>query len=129
MTAILIIGDLIVLYLFTMFGRMAHQQSLGFLAVSETAVPFVVGWLIAAVLVGAYKPEKLQTYSGAAQKAALAWVIGVPLGLVIRALILQRWFHWSFVAITMVGTLLFILAWRMAFTFVLQKKRGSARQS
>jgi len=128
MTAVLIIGDLIVLYLFMMLGRMSHQESLGFLAVTETAVPFVIGWLISVVLVGAYKLEQLQTYSGAAKKAVLAWLIGMPLGFIIRALILQRWFHWSFIAITLVGTLLFILAWRMLFTFLLQQKRGSSHQ-
>ncbi len=127
MTAILIVGDIIVLYLFMMFGRMSHEESLHLLAVSETAAPFVVGWLIASVLVGAYRLEKIQTYAGSAQRAVLAWVIGIPLGFIVRALILQRWFHWTFIAITMVGTLLFILAWRLAFTYWMQKKRGSAR--
>lgn len=128
MTAILILGDLIVLYLFMMLGRMSHQEPLGFLAVSETAVPFIVGWLIAVILVGAYRLDQLQTYGGAVKKAVLAWIIGMPLGFIIRALILQRWFHWSFIAITLFGTLLFILAWRMLFTFILQQKSGSSRQ-
>jgi len=125
MTALLIIGDLVVLYLFIMLGRLSHGESLNFLAVSEASAPFVVGWLIAVILVGAYKLEKLDTYGGAVQKTVLAWIIGMPLGFIIRALMLQRWFHWSFIAITMAGTLLFLLVWRLAFTYILKKKGGS----
>ncbi len=121
-TAILILGDMFMLYLFSMLGRMAHQEPLNFLAVSETTAPFVVGWLIAAVLVGAFKLENLTTIRDAIQKTALAWLIGVPLGLVIRAVILQRWFHWSFVLITMVGTLVLMMVWRMLYTVLLRKR-------
>jgi hypothetical protein len=123
-TTILIIGDIIILFLFSMLGRMAHQQSLELWAVSETTAPFVIGWLVAAVLVGALKPENLTTIRGTLHKAVLAWLIGVPLGLLIRALILQRWFHWSFILITMVGTLVMIVAWRMAYTLLLRKRES-----
>ncbi len=65
--------------LFAALGRRAHSGTGGFVATLEVAAPFVVGWLVAAFVVGVHRRP------AAVAPALRALALGLPLGLALRA--------------------------------------------
>jgi hypothetical protein len=124
-TGILLAGDLIALLVFAAIGRRSHGEAAGLAALAEiatTAAPFIGGWLIAAPLLGAYRKELVADPAGIAKRTALAWLVALPIGALLRALMIGRWSPPSFYVVTFLVVLVLLCGWRAAFALALARR-------
>ena len=80
--AFLAAGDLVALFVFA--GASAVRHGGGLLSAAQTVGEFGLGWLVVAVLAGAYGARALDGVARAALLGAGAWVGGAVVGAVIR---------------------------------------------
>lgn len=124
----LIVGDTISFLVFASVGRSSHGEASGFGAISlvfETALPFILGWLVIAPFVGAFRTDPTEPPLGLLRRSALAWLIAWPICLGLRALIRQSSIPWTFALVVFITNMLLLLAWRAVFTWV-TRRRGTA---
>ena len=106
----LALSDAAALVLFAVVGLVSHDGGVSAAGLARDALPLLAGWFAAALLFRTYRRRSLRTL-------LLAWAVGVPLGVVLRALVLGRAFDGreaTFLAVSLVFTLLFVLALRLA---------------
>lgn len=86
-TAVLALGDLLVLASFLTAGSLTHGVDPVNMPghIAGTVAPFLVGWVVAAIAVGAYAPGATRTVRTAVLRAAGAWVVAAAIGLALRA--------------------------------------------
>jgi hypothetical protein len=86
-TLLLAVGDLLVLVGFLVIGELSHgvHPVESPLVVADTVAPFFVGWVVAALAVGAYAPGATRSVRTAVLRAAAAWVGAAAIGLALRA--------------------------------------------
>lgn len=122
-------GDIVALLLFVLLGQTSHDSvvagnPLG--GVFLTGMPFVIAWLMTAFLIGAYRsdifsPRVMFT------RALTAWFIALPIGIVLRALVLGRPdIPTSFMLVAFAFGGLFVIGWRMIFVFLVRWRKGAA---
>jgi hypothetical protein len=120
---ILLIGDLIALTAFVLVGQADHNTInaanplLGALPnVAALALPWLIlAWLLRAYPKGA-TPPALPGFWG---RSALAWLIAVPVGLVIRMVWLGRGgIPIPFLLVTLAAGGLFLLGWRLIYWLI-----------
>lgn len=129
--AVLIAGDLVTLLLFTWVGRSSHAlSSLDIAAGLTTAAPFVISWFALAPLAGLFRAEVSQTWQKFVPRILLVWLIGGPLAGLLRALFLGRSIPEgiipTFVLITMAVASLFMLLWRLGYSWWVNRRRSLA---
>lgn len=113
---VLLVGDIVALLLWVLLGLEMHRMTQGLPQhLVRVAAPFIVGWLAAAGLVGAYLPSVIRRPRTFMVLSAAAWLIGVAIGLVIRGLVFGEGFVPVFALVTLVVTGLFLLGWRGLF--------------
>ncbi len=117
---ILIAGDLLVLLSFVLIGRRNHALSAtDIVGALYTAVPFVISWFLVTPWVGIYRADVSQAASKLLPRLLLGWAIAVPLGHVLRALLLGRpipaGIPLTFVLVSLGYIGLVMLAWRMGY--------------
>ena len=118
LTAALVAGDALAFMLFSAIGRTSHGEAAGLealLQVAGTAAPFLAGWFLAAPPLGAYRPALLAGPRPMLARTALAWLVAWPLGLGLRALLLQRGIPISFALVTFATVLVILGLWRGLF--------------
>ncbi|MBO8171627.1 MAG: DUF3054 domain-containing protein [Bacillaceae bacterium] len=125
-TLLLIAGDILVFLIFSIAGRADHEMSLSLIDTLKTAMPFILGWFITAPLMGAYRPEAVENMPAAAKKAAATMVIATIVGLLLRALYLQRGVNILFGVITLGFNLVLMVIWRVAYTGVKNRKTAAS---
>jgi len=109
------LGDAVVFVIFSLVGRGNHHEASGAGALPDvlgTAAPFLVGWFLVAPLVGAYRHSALGPVQSALPRTALAWAVAGPVGLLLRAALLQRGIPLSFAIVALLFNLVALLAWR-----------------
>lgn len=79
----LLAGDLAALCLFAVLGLLSHEHGVTLSGLARTAGPLVGSWLAAAAVVGAYRRPGLGTLLA-------TWALAVPVGVLVRALVLGR---------------------------------------
>jgi hypothetical protein len=129
--ATLAVGDTAMFFIFAAVGRASHNEAAGFgslLAIAGTAAPFIIGWFIAAPLVGAYRlPQRGQATAPSLphfiQRSALAWLAAWPLGLLLRSLLLWRPAPLTFALITFITNLVLLGCWRSLFAWWQARRR------
>ncbi|DBA92655.1 TPA: hypothetical protein ACH3X1_002868 [Trebouxia sp. C0004] len=129
-TALLVGGDTAALLLFAAIGRRNHGEGLQVLETFNTALPFLVGWAVAAGLTGAYSSTKDRSVSKAARTASKAWILAVPASLVLRSI--QRGYmpDKSFVIVSFIATGVLLIGWRSALAAATEKSgQGQERQN
>lgn len=127
-TAILVGGDIASLLLFSAIGRVSHGEGLFTPELLATAGPFIAGWLLAAPFVGGFSDAARGSQVGpAAGAAAKSWAVGIPLGLVIRAIIKAQMPPTSFAAVTLGVTGVFLIGWRSALAAATPKRDTSPK--
>ncbi|MBI4675179.1 MAG: DUF3054 domain-containing protein [Chloroflexi bacterium] len=125
---ILAAGDIIALLLFVLAGQIDHQtvsadMPLG--GVILAGLPFVMAWLVPAFLLGAFR-EDVANPRVMFTRSLIAWFIALPLGIVLRALVLGREvIPVSFMLVAFGFGALFLLGWRMVFAFLAQWRKGA----
>jgi|YNPNPStandDraft_1061719.scaffolds.fasta_scaffold18083_3 uncharacterized membrane protein YeaQ/YmgE (transglycosylase-associated protein family) len=119
--AILVAGDIVALLVFAAIGRRSHGEATGpgaILEVARTAAPFILGWLIAASLAGAYAPARTRGPGAMLLTTLIGWTGGLILGAVFRAIMIGRFSPLSFYVITFLVALAILGGWRAAFALV-----------
>ena len=129
--AVLIGGDLLTLLLFTWVGRSSHTlASTDIVAGLATAAPFVISWFGLAALFGLFRAEVSQTWQKFVPRILGVWLIGGPLAGLLRALFLGRPIPEgiipTFVLITMAVASLFMLVWRLGYSWWAKRTRSLA---
>jgi len=83
--------------------------------VVETALPFVLGWSIAAIFLGAISVPRGSALSEIVKRSAVTWVLAFPFIVVLRALLLGRWSPWTFYLVAFTVASVMLLGWRLLF--------------
>jgi hypothetical protein len=100
---------------FAVIGLLSHRGTVGAGGLAEDALPLLAGWFCAAVAFGAYR-------RGGARLVA-TWLVGIPLGVALRAVVLDRDIAPTFLVVTLV----FVGAWVLAARLV-ARATGSLRR-
>ncbi|WP_266076367.1 DUF3054 domain-containing protein [Haladaptatus caseinilyticus] len=114
-TAGLVVGDLVVLVGLLWMGSLRHNANpiKSPLAFADTVAPFLIGWILASVLVGVYSKRARRSVRDAALLAGGTWVIASLIGAGLRATTV---FHGdsplSFVLVVMGLGLVAFVFWR-----------------
>jgi hypothetical protein len=119
---ILATGDVTALAVFAAIGRASHHEALSVLDALGTAAPFIVGWVSASTLLGGYSRRAVET---PLKTAGLAWITGIPAGLLVRSLLRGHLPETTFVAISMAFTGIFLIGWRSAYAKYLAGDAGA----
>jgi hypothetical protein len=104
------IADALAIVAFATVGLLSHDHALSVSGYARDALPILCGWFAAALAFGLYRRPTRRTL-------LLTWAVGVPLGILLRALVLGRSLDSDqaiFLGITLTFTLLFVLAFRAA---------------
>jgi Protein of unknown function (DUF3054) len=121
----LAVGDTVAFLVFATIGRSSHAEAAGLNAIPqiiETAAPFLLGWVIAAPLLGAYRVQATSTPKTMLIRTLLAWLVAWPIGLGLRALIRQSDIPLSFALVTFVAVLVILGLWRGIFSLIEGRK-------
>lgn len=109
-------GDVVALLAFAAIGRGNHGEGLAALDVLATAAPFAVGWFGASKFADTFgKDARGDDAVAAAVTAGKAWIVGVPAGLVLRALGKGAAPPAPFVLVSMTFTGALLIGWRYWF--------------
>jgi hypothetical protein len=123
---ILVVGDILALLLFVLIGQADHQTVSAENPLSGlllAGAPFVVAWLVTAFVVGAYCADVF-TPRVMLSRSLTAWLIALPIGIVLRALLLGRAvIPTAFILVAFAFGGLFVIGWRMMFVFLLQWRK------
>ncbi|MNP22623.1 hypothetical protein D3C76_1153040 [compost metagenome] len=114
------VGDILALLLFTFFGTMEHQMDSGFAEIWMITLPFIVGWILAGLLTGAYRSKAYSTMPQAVCYTLKNAVIAVPAALLLRWLAADKPPGWTFGLVAFVFVLLFMTLWRWAYTWLIR---------
>ncbi|WP_158057236.1 DUF3054 domain-containing protein [Halorussus halophilus] len=113
-TGRLALGDLLVLVGLLVAGSLRHNTT-GILQIADTIAPFFVGWVVAALAVGAYAPGATKGPKTAAIRAGGTWLVAAAIGLALRA---TSFFHGDsplpFVLVIAGTGLVAFVGWRVA---------------
>ncbi|AXG07800.1 DUF3054 domain-containing protein [Haloplanus rubicundus] len=116
----LAIGDLFVVALLFSWGTI-HHNGLAFVAsnpgyLAGTIAPFVIGWVIAAPLLGAYSPGAAESAKAAVPLALRSWLLADAIALGLRATPFVRGgVQLSFVLISLGVGFVGLALWRTLF--------------
>ena len=119
-TSALVAGDLIAFHLVTAIGLLSHGELTGAALgeVVQIAAPFAAGWFVVAPFLGAYKAEIVAQPRRSLARVALAWLIALPIGLVLWSVVRQKTVQPAFAIVTFITNLIVLLGWRGAFALV-----------
>lgn len=99
--------DLVLVIAFSIMGRAAHGESLGFAGIVRTGAPFVVGTL------AGWGILLLARRNGSAVTDGLIVLVStVVIGNIVRVLIGDGT-HWSFILVTVIFLTVLMLGWRV----------------
>jgi hypothetical protein len=115
------LADAAAILVFALVGMASHHR-LGAGGLLRDALPLLGGWFAAAAAFRLYR-------RGGTRRLLATWVVGVPLGVLVRALALGRALdrhEAAFLATTLVFTLLFVLAGRLALRIGHRRAGGFA---
>ena len=111
---VLALADGTALVLFSVVGLLSHDGAVSASGLARDALPLLVGWFAAALLFRTYRRRSVRAL-------LLTWIVGVPLGVALRAVVLGRAFEGreaAFLAVALTFTLVFVLALRIVLGFV-----------
>ncbi|CAH9097832.1 unnamed protein product [Cuscuta europaea] len=125
--ALLAGGDVAALLLFSAIGRFSHGFAVFDSETLQTADPFIAGWFLSAYFLGGYGEDGrgMNGRFKAFIAAAKSWSLGIPLGVIIRALTVGHIPPVNFIAVTMGSTAVLLIGWRALLLSILsddQKK-------
>jgi hypothetical protein len=113
-------GDAFALLLFAVIGLASHDKGITGSGLLRDALPVLAGWFVAAAMFGTYRRSGWRPF-------VEAWAVGVTVGVLGRGLVLHRHVlgarYLTFLAVTLVVTLLLLLAWRGVFAIGLRSRR------
>ena len=125
--AILAAGDLVAFNVVTTIGLLSHGELTGLDALGQVATiaaPFAIGWFLIAPFVGAFRADIAGQARRILPRTALAWLIALPIGLLLWSLIRQKQIQPAFAAVTFITNLIVLLGWRGVFAWLTARNRS-----
>ena len=121
-------GDILVLLLFVWVGRSSHSLPAGDIpALLMVAAPFLISWFLLSPWFGLFRADVTQSWQKFVPRILGVWLIGGPLAGLLRALFLGRPIPEgiipTFVVVTMVVGSLFMLVWRLGYSWAIKRTR------
>jgi hypothetical protein len=116
----LALGDLLVVAALFSAGTV-HHNGLAFVLANPgylagTIAPFLIGWVVAAPLLGAYAPGAAESAKAAVPLALRSWVVAVAIAMGIRATpFVSGGVQPSFVLVSLLVGLVGLAIWRTLF--------------
>lgn len=123
MALVVALGDVIAFLLFTVAGRLEHQINPFAPHFFETALPFALAWLLLATALGVFRSDILKQPRAMVGRVTVAWTVACPIGLFVRAQILDRTVSYLFGAVTFGMMWVILVLWRLVWLAV-AKARG-----
>ncbi|MGZ4280772.1 MAG: DUF3054 domain-containing protein [Gaiellaceae bacterium] len=111
---VLALTDGAALVLFSVVGLLSHDGAVSASGLARDALPLLAGWFAAALLFRTYRWRSVRAL-------LLTWVVGVPLGVALRAVVLGGALEGreaAFLAVALTFTLVFVLALRVLLGLV-----------
>lgn len=127
--ALLVGGDIMALLIFIGIGRRNHALGVTDIGADLMAVaPFVMSWFLVTPWFGLFGAEVSQNWRKLVPRLLLAWAIGGPLALVLRALFLDRTIPGgiipSFAVVALTVTTILLLGWRLGYIWWVSRQTG-----
>lgn len=115
---VLAVGDFLTLLVFSAIGRASHgmQEGGGFVSLFDTAVPFMLAFLLAGIILGLYRGKALYPVGRVIWKTGLTALIAGPAGVALRSLWLGRPIILSFVLVGTLSSMVMLTLWRVAWS-------------
>ena len=123
--AMLAAGDLAAFNLVTTIGLASHGELTGLARIAEIAqiaTPFAIGWFAVAPFVGAFRQDVASQPRRMLARTAVAWLIALPIGLVLWSVIRQKQVQPAFAVVTFVTNLIVLFGWRGIYAWL--RSRG-----
>ena len=120
--AVLAASDAVAIVAFVTVGLVSHEHAVSATGYARDALPILGAWFGAAALLGTYRAR-----GGGLRRLLATWAIGIPVGVLIRALVLGRPLgadQLEFLGVALVFSLLFVLGLRSAFTLLRMRTSG-----
>lgn len=119
---LLYFGDVFAIFLFVALSRGTHPLAPGANALLEnlnTALPFIMGWLLVAPWFGAFQPKAWASIRSTLITLVIAFVPAFVAGGLLRWLMIGRLSPAIFYAVTAAVILTLLAIWRLFYTLVL----------
>ena len=123
----LVAGDLVAFNVVTAIGLLSHGELASLDALGQVAIvaaPFAIGWFLIAPFAGAFRADIAGRPRRILPRAALAWLIALPIGLLLWSLIRQKQIQPAFAVVTFITNLIVLLGWRGVFAWLTARNRG-----
>jgi len=105
---LLALSDTIAILVFATVGLLSHDHGLSATGYARDALPILGAWFAVALLLRTYVTQR-------PRRVLATWALGVPVGVLIRALVLGRSLNGkeaTFLGVALVSILLFVLVLR-----------------
>ena len=110
----LALSDAVAIVAFVTVGLISHKHGVSATGYARDALPLLGAWFAVALVLGTYR-------AGGWRRLLATWAVGVPLGVLIRGVVLGRSLdgkELAFLGVALAFTLLFVLALRGALIAV-----------
>src|SRR5712671_4836611 len=113
-------SDALAIVAFVTVGLVSHEHGVGATGYARDALPILGAWFGVAALLGTYR-------DGSLRRLLATWAIAVPVGVLVRGLVLGRSPDSDqvvFLGVALVFSLLFVLALRSGLTVLRARASG-----
>ncbi|HEU4321923.1 MAG TPA: DUF3054 domain-containing protein [Roseiflexaceae bacterium] len=125
---LLVAGDTLVFLLFAAVGRASHGEAAGLdalLQVLETAAPFAAAWFLVAPFAKLYRAEVASGLRPTLARGALAWLVALPIGMLLRMLLRREGIPpTSFFVTSYIFVLMFMFSWRGLYVWLTRRRNA-----
>lgn len=112
-------GDILAILLFVALGRDSHSiGDGGVLTLINSTMPFAIAWLALGAYLGAYQGTALYPLRRTILRTLVTGIFAVPLGVLLRAAVLDRPLILSFFIVATLACTAIILLWRIVWSHV-----------
>jgi hypothetical protein len=121
---LLALGDLGIFTGFAVLGRAAHELPPGASPVASAAIviaSFAASWLAVCAWLGGFRSSVVADRRRLLARAAIAWPIACPIGLLLRAAMLGQAIALPFALVTFGFNGALLLAWRLVFNWIVNR--------
>lgn len=117
---------------FVMLGLRSHEASSTVAAAARTALPLLLSWFAVAAIVGTYRAPRARDSATRTRALLLTWAVSVPIAISVRTLVLGHPTGLellTFLAVTLVVTLVLLVIGRLVVAFVGGAARSAAART
>ncbi|TCS95090.1 DUF3054 domain-containing protein [Hazenella coriacea] len=125
----LLLGDLLILLIFSWLGRVTHEMPVDMGIVLWTTFPFAITWLLVAPTLGIYSTTSLESKRQMFFRTSGTVFISITLSIWFRSILTQHPFHWLFYVVTLLALLPLFLIWRVTYTWIYQRVHATHNPS